>query len=243
MKIKGLFFTFAVVAIFLVSHSPAIAQTIHAIIVADTNDPKIGSGVKSDLSNMTTFFQNAANATGMRLNLKRIYGVDCNNANTVRAINELQSQPDDIVVFYYSGHGHRWDTTNGRWPLLSLNRELPFSWVIQKMEAKGAKATLVLTDSCNVSLGGGFGLTGPEIPPASRSTYMKLFRDFRGKVRVSSSSVGEYSYGPDSGGIFTSILLTVISIKIPFMPSWECWSFGGLMGKSGRSCGWLKVLM
>lgn len=58
------------------------AQTLHAIIFADTNDPNIGIFDKQDYINMTMEVSTIASATGMKLNKHFFFGRELFKSST-----------------------------------------------------------------------------------------------------------------------------------------------------------------
>lgn len=85
------------------------ANTIHTIIFADTNDQSIGQSVRVDVKK----FQNWANMVADALKTdgysQKVYNYSgnlCSKSNLLDVVNNLYCT-DDIVLFYYSGHGSR----------------------------------------------------------------------------------------------------------------------------------------
>ena len=79
------------------------AQTFHVISFCNTLDPNIGCEVDYDRIVQET------GGIGALLGYEvRFYcgeGEDCSKENLMNTVNSLNCGKDDIVFFYYSGHG------------------------------------------------------------------------------------------------------------------------------------------
>lgn len=74
------------------------AQTLHAIIFADTNDPTIGVYDKQDYINMTLEVNTIASATGMRLKKYFFEGNICSPTNLSKTLDNLRTSKDDVII-------------------------------------------------------------------------------------------------------------------------------------------------
>ena len=97
--------TIALIFMLLCLANPTHGQTLHTIIFANTNDPQIGKSVVYDYNSLSVEVNTIAAATGMKL--KRYFYKDeyCNNKNLRNVLNQLSTNKDDVILFYYSGHG------------------------------------------------------------------------------------------------------------------------------------------
>ncbi|MDR3619488.1 MAG: caspase family protein [Paludisphaera borealis] len=116
------------------------------------------------------------------------------------AINGLEVDPDDAILFYYSGHG-AFDPQrmtyvtasgdNGMTPLFASD-------IRQALEARGARLTVVMFDCCNSLRPVNGPLIAPapaNLPPVTQISplFDGLFFQPRGVVMVESSAPGEYA--------------------------------------------------
>jgi Caspase domain len=192
------------------------AATLRALIIGDTNDRSIGKSVVTDIVNVETFVRDISAKTGLTLDLKVLKGAQIKSRLITDAVNKLKADPDDAVIFYYSGHGFRTQQVQTRWPLLHIPdagiKGVDFQWVIDTINAKKPRMVLAISDSCNSFI------DTPERSVSSRAMqreqdalWKKLFVEFAGRIYASGSIVGQYSFGIDAtGGAFTSRFLSIV---------------------------------
>lgn len=209
----------ALIAAFFHANVEADNFKIHAIVFCNTNDKNIGESCQSDQERFVQELGLIETAIGCEEEWKVFVGDDCNKPNLERTINELNCGPNDVVFFYYSGHGvHAGaDPADGWLPQMCLNYEsydqdkfVPVTYVRDRLAAKGARLSLILTDCCNkdanwVSVKGFLSLQGeaPSTKGINVSKLKKLFHESRGTVMATSSKRGQVSYGPKQGGCFS----------------------------------------
>ena len=147
---------------------------LHLLIVADTLDQEIGSSCAKDMRRMVETFSALTNYLGIKFLPKTISGKEYSKATVQAAVNNLKPATNDIVVFYYSGHGFRIPEQNRRFPNLKLknfrnlrqNFRDSISWIkkdrqdnityslniediFNSIRKKGARFNLVMSDCCN----------------------------------------------------------------------------------------------
>lgn len=192
------------------------AQTFHVINFCNTLDPKIGCEVDYD-----RIIQEAS-AIGALIGYDvRFYcgeGEDCSKENLMNTLNSLSCGKDDVILFYYSGHGTRSPQDKSEFPQMCLKysgyeeeKFVPVYKAVETLQTKGAHFTLVITDCCNNPVSGisaktlmskdGGAMTDNE---AIARNYRKLFVESQGMVIVTSSKKGQTSLGGKrNGGLFT----------------------------------------
>lgn len=185
---------------------PAFAQTLHAVIIADTSDFSIGISVRKDYDRNVALMRAIAANTGMTLNLKEITGAQLTIANVRNAVSGLRVAANDTVVFYYSGHGYRLWKKEDKYPFLYISQQgLDFHQLVKDLRAKKPRLLLAVTDSCNE-----YADKRPEArammmqrqPP--KYNYRRLWLEAKGEIVIASSSQGEFAWGDDiRGGYFT----------------------------------------
>lgn len=133
---------------------------LHLLIVADIDDTTIGPSCDLDMKKALTTFDSIRKHIGLQFNPKAIYGKTYSKKNVQSAIANLKPSPDDIVVFYYTGHGFRKLEEQRRFPNIKLktfhkNRKdvldnsMNMEDIFNSIRKKGARLNLVFSDCCN----------------------------------------------------------------------------------------------
>lgn len=132
---------------------------IHLMIVANTNDSTVGVAAVKDIKTVEDFFSDLTEVMGIKtMNTVKVYGNNFSRGNVLDALKKIAPQPNDIVVFYYSGHGFRTSAKATPYPMYDLRsrpgqdyvkESLTTDTVAQLLKAKNARMTLVLSDCCN----------------------------------------------------------------------------------------------
>ena len=202
------------------------AQTLHFISMFDTNDQKIGSGMKTERMLINNEMQTIAGYLeefGYDSQFSDYYGVNCGRSSLMQAINGLQVGSNDVVVFYYGGHGARaYNNSEDRFPQMCLGEASQSNWVPSSLirniiAKKNPRLAIILTGCCNKE---GAGVTIKSIVAQSsgytseaninKSAYKKLFLESKGVVQLTSSRAGEYSWCTEKGSIFALALLDIL---------------------------------
>ncbi len=185
--------------------------TLHAIILADTNDKKISTGTKVDFNKFMSLAKDISNNTGMKL---KDYSLKANSLNhnfVITILNNLRVNPNDVVIFYYAGHGLNPDTGT-RWPSMMLNGEaLELNFVVNTIQKKHPRLFLAIADTCNafpdnrsvtlVNRGqsGSYGSVQQV-----KKNYQELFLKASGYIVASGAKPGQQAWSDSQyGGLFT----------------------------------------
>lgn len=141
---------------------------LHVILVADTLDKAIGKSAAADLKNMIKTLGQFAQMLGIKkTNFKQqiFAGKNCESKLVMNAINKLQPTKNDIVLFYFSGHGFRINEKDS-FPYIKSTRINTDSATIVKnslrikedifnrIQSKKSKARLniIISDCCNIDI-------------------------------------------------------------------------------------------
>ncbi len=201
--------------------SSARGGTLHAIVVADTNDPSIGSSTQTDLMNMQALVTKISQHTGLTLTGGAITGNDFTLSHVNAAINGLAVRENDVVFFFYGGHG--FNPGDGRWPAMSFRgRHLKMTEVRNLLLQKKPRLLIVMVDACNA-------LSNRDDFIYSRATekpenYRELFLNYRGTIVASSSKRGQYAWSNEAvGGLYTDAFLRNMNQELASSgrPSWK----------------------
>ena len=221
---KKLLSVFSVLLLSIISY----AQNIHFICIADTDDNKIGKSVKKDVNQMLDFVMSLASDIGMEDNLQPaivMMGEECNKKNLLTTIEEFKCGKDDIVLFYYSGHGIRAYQDTSEFPQMCLGNSdqdyISLEYVKKKIERKGPGLSIILADCCNSYDSSATPKEAVMITARARASdksshdegMRKLFLETRGSIIAASSRKGEVSWGNSYyGGLFTNGFLNEINL-------------------------------
>ncbi len=83
--------------------------TIHLLIFSDTDDSRVGSSCEeTERYFRGTLVPQLECYSGMHVQTHYFKGSDFTLSALRTAVWELESGPDDTVLFYFTGHGYRW---------------------------------------------------------------------------------------------------------------------------------------
>lgn len=212
---KQLFLTIVCFGCLALSTHSLNAASLHAIIVADTLDKNIGRSVAFDLENIQAEVRNIAFYTELELKETIFKDDQVLPSQLLQAIDQLEINEDDVIFFYFSGHGFRTEKKGETpWPNLyfcSVDQGIEFDWIGKKLENYHPRLTIMMADACNNFI------PKPIAPPLMRKSiireslikdnYSKLFLECKGILMITSSLAGEFSFATKSGGLFTRAFL------------------------------------
>lgn len=199
---------------------------LRSIIFADNNDDRIGRGVQCNLEEIQEQIDIIASCIGMEKNTAAplIYEqFNCNPQKLRECIKNFKCGTDDIVLFFYFGHGGRSPQDRSEFPQMCLGTDfskqnlwIPLEDVKNAIMKQNPRFLLVFGDLCNSSdpdISPKYGVlnsaSASEISPIQKEAMKNLFFNCRGSVIASGSTKGEYSWyynvHPDGGGFFTTV--------------------------------------
>lgn len=207
----------------------ANAQKLHKIIFAATDDRKIGSSVKVDNDRASDEIDAIAGYIGYEV-VDYVYnGSRCTKQNLLTVLNGLNCSSQDIVFFYYSGHGvHAAGGYEDKFPQMCLNSNIPSMFVPARqveeiIRSKNPRLRIVITDCCNDI---NSAVTVKSLMDGSKGVslvkgnvadnYRRLFVNAKGKVMATSSKIEQtsgcayFQDGSDAGGIYSCFFWDVL---------------------------------
>ena len=241
--------------VLLVSLCQLNAQQIHWITFIDTTDKDVDAlGVDHGVGQMDKNIRqilyghwiNTINAAlapkGYKSDIKDYYDERTTPENCKLVVENLQTKPEDIIVFYYVGHGARNINDPSQYPqmLLAQNDEkkcIPLEWVHKVLKSKPSRLVITIGMCCNVYDEVLSAKQGVSFSPNSGRAYaeinevaniQKLFLENKGDIIISSSDKGQPSWGGEFKEIgeidfFTYCLIANFGeevMKSP-EPSWD----------------------
>lgn len=215
---------------------------LHLVLVANTEDRDIGKTCVIDKDATYKTFSEIAEFLEINFKPTVIAGKEFSKVNVDKAVSSVRPGPNDIVVFYYSGHGFNEVDEPYQFPYLDLRDKSfqkyggPFTLniesIYQKLRSKGARLNLVISDCCNKDPTSG-ALVSSEGASTRTSSIgwnkencQALFMSKQPlSIMMTAAQKGELSAGnPSDGGIFTFIFREQLEKALgPFTrnPSWN----------------------
>jgi len=172
---------------------------LNLIFVADTNDG-LGASMREDMNDVTNMLRKASKELGIKFNAIKIYGDNFDKSNVVNAINNLNVSKNDIIIFYYSGHGINNTSSYNKFPMMQLDGpDYGLEQVHNFLKRKEVRLTITIGDMCNSLPRKRSSKSETEIPFKSGYFFdtdklRKLFVESRGDLISTSSKRGESSF-------------------------------------------------
>lgn len=196
------------------------AKTFHGIIMSDVEDPSIGNACVQNAEKMLKEFKEFAIHNNSKLFVHEFKGEQFSKKEILKHLKNLKPATDDVIFFYYSGHGFY---EQGLGKILKLNDEkLALKEIEDILDRKLADLKFIVTDCCSQKIPFGISdiyvtnsredLTVKEagVSIRIRSNNYRRLLSYQGLLKVESSQPGQYSYANDEGGVFTNFFLSSI---------------------------------
>lgn len=216
-----------------------IKPVLHLISLINTGDNDIKENCTRDGQKISSYMKRVAASLEIPLNEIKLIGSDF-NLNALRAAFNNKVRPkvkkDDIIVFFYSGHGFDWKgEKESAFPRIALYYNPQPSWdhigakslnmeeVYQEIVGMGARLNMVLSDCCNTivnirrseikdTLGTVKSL--PNYDMNKRKT-MALFLQTQASLLISAAEKGQAAICTDiDDGFFTTSFLKTIGMEL-----------------------------
>jgi hypothetical protein len=219
-----------------------VQPTLHLVLAADTWDKSIGTSCQAEQDRVYNYFEEIANQSGMKFDPTMIHDGAFTKQNVTNALNGLQPGVNDAVVFYYSGHGFRFNNDTDPYPRIDIrtndfadiqNNSLSLSYIYNTLKGKKARLNLVLGDCCNSFIGlprfvtGGNTNMDRSLNTLSGSNCKQLFLQSKGNIIATAATKGQYALcdnGPDGGGLFTKAFLNALDYQLSTFNAKPTWT-------------------
>ena len=196
----------------------------YVIAVANTREATIGKGCNIDLNNIGAVFHQIAEDLDLPYHLATVADLQFNKQNVLTALDTLKPKQQDIVLFFYSGHGFSFkDDASHIYPQLDLRSNPPvyseaaikastanIEEVFDLIRKKGARLNLVISDCCNSLIEFYRYFPNPKVVPQpynfpiNKEVASMLFLKTKASVLATAASKGQYAVSDEkTGGIFT----------------------------------------
>ncbi len=188
------------------------AQVIHWITFIDTTDPEIGECDTTGRKVLYDVFIDKVNDVlamkGVENDIQDYHGTSVSPEKCKSVVEDLHCDPNDIVVFYYIGHGTHGIGDFESYPQMMLGstdekKSIPLKWVHERLKAKNPALLVTIGMCCNI-FDQAIVKEGPTFDVSYGSEYrteseiqaiQHLFLDYRGDIIATSASQGQKSYG------------------------------------------------
>ena len=203
------------------------AQSFHFLYFSDTNDSNIGKSCEeTNRYFLNNFIPQVRKHTNLKVRVHQFSGSSFtrNNLNTV--LKELESGRDDVIFFYYTGHGYNNDTND--YPNLTLglrsdpmpSRLKSLLSVYNTLREKPHRLLVVIGEACNKVYSSALKKESYAVSfdpfQGDASKYRTLFQEQRGDYLMSSSKKNELTFGVnDEMGVYSRAFSEVIDGDLP----------------------------
>ncbi|MDB5015099.1 MAG: hypothetical protein JWQ25_3301 [Daejeonella sp.] len=203
------------------------ATKLILVIVANTIDPEIGKGCREDIKSIRHMFEELSKHMKFNFLELVVAEADYSKKNILDVIEILTPGYNDIVVFYYSGHGFSYEKdAEKQFPQIDMrshpasndidvinNNTQNLMDLFELVKGRGARLNIVIGDCCNSLIkfkrnfkGGDDKIRSAERPPIiiNKQTCEALFCDYTASILVAAADKGEYAVSDEElGSIFT----------------------------------------
>ncbi len=170
----------------------APAQTMHFIYFSNTHDSEVG--LSSEIANkyfLYNFVDRVKSCAGLdvRKYVYTDYDFKLSKLNSI--LSSLTTQSNDVIFFYYTGHGMNDGYT--QWPSLTfaVNEKKDLISIYNTLKAKPHRLLVVASEACNKVYGGrssnGGGTVSYDINDPYCQNYRNLFANQAGEYLITSS--------------------------------------------------------
>jgi hypothetical protein len=213
------------------SSPPSVFGQGNLILISsiDNINSDIRQGCEKDYSMALQNFRAIAADAGMGF---QEYLLPFNYAKVEQFMEYFECGPDDAIVFFYAGHGIRYEEDGSEWPwpyLYYCNRqsgndplgcEFDMDEIQEMISGKNPRMSLTISVSCNDVVDNSAAnntlaqetVTRPNPPESNTYIGIDLFKTFRGHVIASAASPGKFAEtSPSDGSDFARSLFYMLS--------------------------------
>jgi len=197
------------------------SQEIHSFVTADTLS-NLKNSVRVDMKSIKKLIRSISQSTQIPYTSLMLTHKDLTRSNLFRIIDATNINPDDIVFFYYTGHGCRTMETRNMWPCIYFTKpreRVDLSDIVDVLLSKKASLYVVIADCCNdykqLDLINAHSLSQKKLPSKNlqQQVLRSLFSQQNLLIIASGSTPGQLSWTTQDGSIFTNAFIKSLEIE------------------------------
>lgn len=196
--------TFAIFV--LVYPSNCNSQTLKIIFLINNKDLDFVEAVNYDHNLLNNLFQNVANSINYDYAPINLSENNFTRNNLNKVLDTIQVSPDDILAFFYSGHGYNYENSNSDFPTILFDKatnkteDIELEKIYNQLKDKNARLTIAIGDLCNNLVQRTRSFQPRKLSATLKNLLViddtildKLFLDSKGSILISSSKKGQRS--------------------------------------------------
>lgn len=174
-------------------------QTLHLIMVSDVEDKRFGPISIYDEEALTRMFETVKSYLNYTLQVSYLNRSRFNSKAVLRSLDTLKTQPNDLIVWYYSGLGFYPPNRKSQYPSFRLkdfnSQPLTLDDVADRISKKGVRLAWVMADLRN-AFPTYTVVLAPMLPieDIRKLVVEKLFLEPCGVLKLTSSQPGKPTY-------------------------------------------------
>ena len=207
------------------SDRPTGLVTIKAVLVIcdhyeNPDNNKIAQSLRVDLATLNQMLDIIKDRKIVNVEKTVLQGTKATKVNIVNTLKALQNGNDDIILYYFTGHGFM--EKGKTFMLTSDEKNLGRDEVASIIESKKARLNMLISDCCSnaiddLTMARSINRSGQKIAAGDfDQIYKDLFLGYEGFMHLSAATEGEKAFSNnDLGGFFTYHFIKEGLVKKP----------------------------